>query len=263
MQSPSPPRDGPAGPDPPPPESRRERPVGESAAAPALAADVPEIGRKGRRGPRHRLMRGEFELDLSALLADGDPAARWSRAFGADRPLRIEIGVGNSDFLVRLSEREPAFSYLGFEYSPKRAWKFLKRVKARGLTNIRLLRVDAAGALEALVAPGSVDSFFILFPDPWPKHRHAKHRLIQPATAALLARLLAPGGRLSLRSDDPRYAARMLEVLDGTPEFENLAGKGRFAAAPRHEIPTAYEVKYRLEGRAIHCLEYRKPGRSP
>jgi tRNA (guanine-N7-)-methyltransferase len=234
--APPPPTGGPAGPD----------------------AGVLQTGRKGRRIPWSERERNSLELDIRTLLADGEASGRWFRAFGAARPLRVEIGFGNSEFLLRVAEGEPDFNYLGFEYSPKRVTKFLKRVETRRLTNIRALRVDAGPTLEALVEPGSVDAFFILFPDPWPKQRHAKHRLIQPAAAALFVRLLAPGGGLSLRSDDPCYAAQMLAVLEGIPGLVNTSGPGRFAAEPRHPFPTTYELKYRRAGRTIHYLEYRR-----
>jgi tRNA (guanine-N7-)-methyltransferase len=222
-----------------------------------------EVGRKGRAIPPFRQERSEFELSLDDLLSESDPAARWAQAFGASRPLRVEIGVGNSDFLIDVAIQEPDFNYLGFEYSPKRVWKFLKRVKSRGIGNIRMLRIAAVRGLAELVAPDSVDAFFINFPDPWPKKRHAKHRLIQPPTAELLVRLLVPGGGLSLRSDDEAYSVQMLAVLDPVQGLENTAGPGRFAPVPRHPIPTAYEIKYRNEGRTIHYLEYRKRNGRP
>jgi len=238
----------------PPPE------VGVPGMGPEGSLRSLEVGRKGRAIPIFRRERAEGELDPRELLAEPDPAARWASAFGAARPLRVEIGVGNSDFLIQLAREDPDFNYLGFEYSPKRVWKFAKRVKARGVENIRILRIEAARGLAELVAPGTVDAFYINFPDPWPKSRHAKHRIIQPSTARLLAGLLVPGGSLSIRSDDAAYSAQILSVLDDVPELENLAGKGAFAAAPLHGFPTAYELKYRLEGRTIHYLEYRKKG---
>ncbi len=199
-----------------------------------------------------------FELSLAGLIAEPEPRLRWEKAFGLHRPLRIEIGVGNSDFLPNLAVREPAFNYLGFEYSGKRVAKFLKRVAVRGLTNIRILRADVRRAAESVVEPGSVDHIFILFPDPWPKRRHAKHRLIQPANVPLLARLLRSGGGISLRTDAQPYAAQMLSVLDAASQFENLAGPGRFCPEAFYPIPTRYELKYRGEGRPIHYLEYRR-----
>jgi tRNA (guanine-N7-)-methyltransferase len=197
------------------------------------------------------LVPGDFPPQESA-------GERWARIFGDDRPLRVEIGVGNSTFLIEVALRDPEFSYLGFEYSPKRVRKVLKKVEASGVACIRILRLNAVRVLAELVAPGSVDRFFINFPDPWPKRKHTKHRLIQPTTVDLLVRLLRAGGGISLRTDAPAYAAQMVAVLDGVPGLINLAGAGRFAGAPRDEIHTPYELKYRAEGRAIHYLEYRK-----
>jgi tRNA (guanine-N7-)-methyltransferase len=200
----------------------------------------------------------DLELSLDKLQAIPDVRERWARIFGDDRPLRIEIGVGNSSFLIQVALRDPGFNYLGFEYSPKRVRKVLKKVEASGARCIRILRLNAVRVLAELVAPGSVDRFFVNFPDPWPKRKHAKHRLIQPLTVGLLSRLLRPGGGISLRTDAPAYAAQMVAVLEGVPELVNLAGAGQFAGVPRDEIHTPYELKYRAEGRAIHYLEYRK-----
>ncbi len=201
---------------------------------------------------------GAFELSLGDLTAETEPRLRWEMAFGVQRPLRIEIGVGNSDFLPEVAAREPEFNYLGFEYSAKRVAKFLKRVASRGLTNIRMLRTEVRRAIESIVEPGSVDHIFILFPDPWPKRRHAKHRFIQLANIPILARLLRAGGGLSLRTDSQAYAAQMLSVLDAAVPFENLAGAGRFSPEALYPFPTRYELKYRREGRPIHYLEYRR-----
>ena len=200
----------------------------------------------------------ENELSLAELLSEPDPARRWAKAYGALRPLRIEIGVGKSEFLIQVCLQEPGFNYLGFEYSPKRVANFLRQVELRGIRSIRMLRANASMYLSTLVAPASVDRFFVNFPDPWPKRRHTKHRLIQEPLAAILERLLLSGGGISLRSDDPSYAAEMRRVLDGTRGLTNLAGPGRFAVEPRDAIPTLYEQKFRQEGRSIHYLEYRK-----
>lgn len=200
-----------------------------------------------------------LELSLSELHSEADPGLRWSRAFGVRRPLRIEIGVGNSDFLLEVARRDPDFNYLGFEYSRKRVQKFLRRVVRAELRNIRILRAEARAALAGVAEHASVDHFYVNFPDPWPKKRHAKHRLIQPESARLLVRLLRPGGGLSLRTDSEAYAAQMLEVLEGIADLRNLAGAGRFSPEPRDAIPTRYELKYRSEGRSIRYLEYQLP----
>ena len=222
---------------------------------------------RGSRSPRRRkifskapclVTESPFELSLPDLLRERDPLLRWKQAFGVSRILRIEIGVGNSDFLIEVAQMEPNFNYLGFEYSAKRVFKFLRRVDKSTVENIRMVRANVVGVLDDLLAPEGVDRFFIHFPDPWPKNRHTKHRLIQLPTAEKLARFLIPGGGISLRTDSADYAAQMLEVLEAVENLENLAGPGNFSEAPRDAVPTRYELKYRGEGRTIHYLEYRR-----
>ena len=157
-----------------------------------------------------------------------------------------------------MARSAPAFHYLGFEYSRKRVVRFLKKVDLAGIDCIRILRVNATEVLDRICAPGSVDHFYINHPDPWPKRRHARKRLIIPENAAVLAKLLAPGGGMSLRTDAPDYARQMLEVLDAVPGLVNGAGRGSFAAAPLEPHPTPYERKFREAGKEIFYLEYRK-----
>lgn len=203
-------------------------------------------------------VQSSLELSLADLPLDGSNKVRWDELFQADRPLRIEIGVGNSPFLIEVARGAPGFNYLGFEYSKKRVLKFLKKVEAAELTNIRMLRVDAALVLNHLFHDDSVDHFYINHPDPWPKRRHARKRFVNAENAGWIQRLLAPGGGLSLRTDVPPYALQMLEVLDGTEGLENLAGKGCFSPAPMENHPTPYESKFLGEGRKIFYLEYVK-----
>src|SRR2546422_9381147 len=95
-----------------------------------------------------------YQLSLDDLLAERDPELRWERAFGAKRPLRLEIGVGNSDFLIEVALREPGYNYLGFEYSPKRVDKFLRRGPARPGSPPRNARVGAGRGVARPVGPG-------------------------------------------------------------------------------------------------------------
>jgi tRNA (guanine-N7-)-methyltransferase len=200
-----------------------------------------------------------YEIHLDSLPAGPAGAVDWDRVFGAARPLRIEIGVGNSPFLIEVSRLCPDFNYLGFEYSAKRVLKFLKKVEKAEVTNIRILRMNAAVVLDRIFRPASVDHIFLNHPDPWPKRRHAKKRFVSPANASSMLRLLRPGGGISLRTDALDYALEMLQVLDGTEGLVNASGAGSFAAAPAYPFETPYEVKFRAAGREIRYLEYRTP----
>jgi tRNA (guanine-N7-)-methyltransferase len=200
----------------------------------------------------------DHEIQLDALPCDAAGAVLWGEVFGADRPLRVEIGVGNSTFLIQVSKACPGFNYVGFEYSAKRVLKFLRKVEKAEVLNIRILRLNAADVLGRIFRPASVDHIFINHPDPWPKRRHAKKRFISPGNAACMVRLLRPGGGLSLRTDAAEYAREMLAVLDATEGLANASGAGSFAPSPIYPFETPYESKFRAEGRRIHYLEYRK-----
>lgn len=200
----------------------------------------------------------EVELRPDDLVADRSGRIDWARAFGSHRPLRIEIGTGNSPFFIEVCRNAPAFNYLGFEYCGKRVLKFAKKVVQAKLDNLRIMRLDARVALEQFFLPESVDHFYINHPDPWPKRRHAKHRFIQQANVDTLTRLLASGGGISLRTDASAYAQQMLEVLDGTTQLVNTSGAGCFADAPLEPYATPFESKFRAQGLRIYYLEYRK-----
>jgi tRNA (guanine-N7-)-methyltransferase len=201
----------------------------------------------------------EVELRLEELAVDGSGHVAWSEVFGAARPLRVEVGVGNSPFLIEVCRSAPDYNYVGFEYCRKRVLKFAKKVVGAEIANIRILRLEATNALERLFPATSVDHFYVNHPDPWPKRRHAKHRFVQPHTVSNLARLLIPGGGVSLRTDAAAYARQMLEVLDAEETLENTAGAGNFSSAPLEPFETPYETKFREQGLPIYYLEYRKP----
>jgi tRNA (guanine-N7-)-methyltransferase len=175
----------------------------------------------------------------------------------------VEIGVGTSTFLIEVAAQAPEFNYLGFEYSAKRVAKFLKKVAASGVTNIRMALEDATAVLGGVLAAGSVDRFFINHPDPWPKRRHAKKRFVNRRNMEILVRFLRPGGGLSLRTDHAAYAEQMIAVLDATDGLENLAGRGSFSPKPRETILTLYESKFLRAGQPIFYLEYSKAPAAP
>ena len=201
----------------------------------------------------------EYEIDLENLpVENARETVQWQRIYGVDRLFRVEIGVGNSPFLINVSERDPDFNYLGFEYDKQRVCKFLRKVHRAEVTNIRMLRVDAARVLDDLLGDASVDRFYINHPDPWPKKRHAKKRFVKPENAATMLRQLRAGGGISLRTDSPAYADQMLEVLDAVAGLVNLAGTGAFADRPRDAFETPYETRFRAQGLPIYYLEYQK-----
>ena len=172
----------------------------------------------------------------------------------------MEVGAGRDAFVTRLARERPDRLILGFEYSRERIERLERKVTRERLTNVRLLCCEAMQGIWRFLQPASVESFYIFFPDPWPKKRHAGKRFVTPPATRLLATRLVPGGTVLLKTDDAPYASQMVAVLERTPFLENLHGPGRFAPSRggllAHE--TLYERKWRKQGKPIYALAYVK-----
>lgn len=155
----------------------------------------------------------------------------------------LEIGFGGGEHMAEQAARRPDVRMLGAEPFLNGAASAVRHIAERGLTNIRLHVGDARDLLAGL-PDASLARIFILFPDPWPKARHQKRRLVQPAFAAELARALQPGGRLRFATDWGDYADRALETLDAQPELRWTAERADdWRIAPADHAPTRYEAK--------------------
>jgi len=170
----------------------------------------------------------------------------------------IEIGFGNGDNLLRLAGAHPERDFLGIEVHRAGIGRLLLALEAQQLRNVRIVCHDAVEVLEAQVPPLSVQEILILFPDPWPKKRHHKRRLLQPAFAALAASRLAAGGQLRLATDWEPYAQHMLETLNAAATLENLAADGGFVPRPSEREPTRFERRGERLGHEAWDLAYRK-----
>jgi tRNA (guanine-N7-)-methyltransferase len=152
-------------------------------------------------------------------------------------------------------------AFVGIEVSFKRTLKMARRLARTELRNVRLVEGTAEAILCSALEDASVSRFWINFPDPWPKKRHFKRRLIQPPFAALLARRLVPGGELHVATDHPGYAEWIDLVLSKTPGLENIDAPRPFLReAPDDRRPTAYELEWRALGRGLYFFRYRRPG---
>jgi len=170
----------------------------------------------------------------------------------------IEIGFGNGDNLLRLAGAHPERDFLGIEVHRAGIGRLLLALEAQQLRNVRIVCHDAVEVLEAQVPPLSVQEILILFPDPWPKKRHHKRRLLQPPFAALAASRLAAGGQLRLATDWQPYAQHMLETLNALATLENLAADGGFVPRPSEREPTRFERRGERLGHEAWDLAYRK-----
>ena len=178
-------------------------------------------------------MRALAELGPRYLLPDEGPldCTAW---FGRTAPLLVEIGFGNGDALVAFAQRHPDWDCLGIEVYDAGVGALLKSIAERELANVGIVHGDAVPVLERRLAEASVDRFHIFFPDPWPKARHHKRRLIQPAFVELLTSRLKPAGVLHLATDWAPYAEHMIEVLAAQDRLQPTA-PGQARAATRFE----------------------------
>lgn len=183
--------------------------------------------------------------------------AHWSR-FGLDyssqpidlsilfpRPAAVvlEIGFGNGEQLLHASINEPDRNFIGIEVHRPGVGRLMNALADADADNIRVSNHDAVEVLEKQLAPGSLDEVRIYFPDPWPKKRHHKRRLIQPEFLELLASRVRPGGLLHLATDWAEYAEHMLEVVDSSPQWRNRAGLGAYSDMPAWRINTHFEKR--------------------
>jgi tRNA (guanine-N7-)-methyltransferase len=176
--------------------------------------------------------------------------------FGRRAPLVVEIGFGSGSQLLAAAQARPDADFLGIEVHRPGVGRVLLAAEQAGLANLRVMCMDAVEVLRDALAPGAADELLILFPDPWPKKRHHKRRLIQPAFAQLLARVLRPGGRLRLATDWEDYAHHMMAVLGAEAQFGNAAGAGSFMPRPDDRLLTRFENRGLRLGHAVFDLEF-------
>ncbi len=143
----------------------------------------------------------------------------WTVIFGNDHPVEVELGSGDGSFIAEYARLHPERNFLGVERLLGRLRKIGRKGLRAGLTNLRSLRLEASYVLEWMIPPASLSGIHVYFPDPWPKRRHWKRRLINAEFAGLAMNALRPGGRLHLRTDNTPYFEQMTEVFRDHPAF--------------------------------------------
>jgi tRNA (guanine-N7-)-methyltransferase len=194
-------------------------------------------------GPRFRVPHAPEPLDLDAV-------------FGRHAPRTLEIGFGNGETTAAMALAHPERDFLGVEVHAPGVGALLRQLDALDLENVRIVQHDAAEVLRDMIAPGALDGVHVFFPDPWPKQRHHKRRLVQPAFVALLASRLAPGGIVHLATDWEDYARQMLAVLTAEPSLDNTARD--YAPRPESRPPTRFERRGERLGHGVWDLVFRR-----
>lgn len=189
-------------------------------------------------------------LDVETLPRPLDFAA----LYGNDHAVELEIGIGKGTFLVEQAKTHPDINFFGIEWA-RWFWRYASdRLRRNGCANARTVRAEATFFLAEFVPDHSISVLHIYFPDPWPKARHHKRRLIQPGFMALVDRVLVPGGRLQVVTDHQGYFEENIEpTIRGSGltivdyNRPGSAGEGEF-------VGTNFERKYRREGRPFYAL---------
>jgi len=167
----------------------------------------------------------------------------FSSHFGRDAPLVVEIGFGNGDALIAMAKAEPHINFIGIEVYRPGVGAVLAGIKAASLVNVRLVCEDAVDVLEYMIADTSLSGLRLFFPDPWPKKRHHKRRLVQAGFVEVLATKLTRGALVHMATDWQDYADQMLGLLVKNPLFLNTAPDGGFSRRPASRPLTHFEKR--------------------
>jgi len=177
--------------------------------------------------------------------------------FGRAAPLVLEIGSGMGETTAAIAQAHPEADFVAAEVHGPGVGSLLNRIESLQLRNLRVVRRDAAEVLDKMIADASLAAIHLFFPDPWPKKRHHKRRLVQPEFAALAARKLAPGGTLHAATDWPDYAEHMEEIFSHEPLFDKA--KAGLVSRPA----TKFEARGKRLGHPIRDLYWSRRGERP
>ena len=202
--------------------------------------------------PRWGIDAGGGVLDFAALFGNGGPVI-------------LEIGFGNGDATWRMAQAEPQHNFLGVEVHRPGVGRLLLTLEEQGIGNLRVVCDDAVTLLRERVRPASLGGVRIYFPDPWPKKRHHKRRIVQADFIDLLASRMRAGAILHLATDWAPYAEHMLDVLRASQEFENLSPNAGSCPRPAWRPRTKYERRGERLGHPVSDLVFRRrpPAKPP
>lgn len=204
-----------------------------------------------QRSARDRLM-PRFGIAYAPAVLD------LGATFGREAPTILEIGFGMGETTAEIAQRYPENNYLGIEVHAPGVGSVLRLIEAQAIDNIRIVQHDAVDVLTAMIGPASLAGIHIFFPDPWPKKRHHKRRLVNVELAVLAASRLRAGGYLHVATDWQDYADWILDVLGQVPTLANSAAG--FAERPAHRPLTKFERRGLMLGHTVRDIVFRRVG---
>jgi len=187
----------------------------------------------------------------------------WPSQFGNENPIKLEIGFGNGNFLLEMAVREPDCNFIGMDFYHKGIRKVITRLERLKIPNVRLAYGDAKERTPLIFREGELTEILINFPDPWPKKRHHKRRLIKPPFVDQLAQKLSPQGSLRVATDYAPYAEEILECLNAHPNLRNQNPNSGYADHREDTPRTKYEKTFINAGKTIFYLDFIKQAEVP
>ena len=184
--------------------------------------------------------------------------ANWHEVFGNDHPVALEIGCGIGDFIARTATEQPDRNFIAIDFYNKGCWKTCRRIDKAAITNVRVLRVEARQFIAERIAGESLSAVYINCPDPWPKKKHRKRRLVNRQFVEFIGKYLSPGADFYFATDFEDYGIDVAGLMTGMDGYTNQLAPDLY----RHELPeyhlSKYMVKFMAEGKKIYFVHYRK-----
>lgn len=188
---------------------------------------------------------------------DNDPAPDWEALFGNNNRLALEIGCGVGDFIVQMAQLHPELNFIALDFYNKGCLKTCKRIDSLGIKNVKVFRVEARSFIASCIPENSLQKIIINCPDPWPKKRHRKRRLVQPEFVKWLRNYLAIGSSFYFSTDFEDYGEDVAAFMPHISGFANLLAPDLF----RHHIEgyplSKYMIKFMGEGKKIYYIHYK------
>jgi tRNA (guanine-N7-)-methyltransferase len=182
----------------------------------------------------------------------------WRQIFGNENPLALEIGCGMGDFVTQMAQIHPDWNFIAIDYYNKGCLKTCKRIDGLELNNVRVVRDEARGFMERCIPHGSLRTVVINCPDPWPKMRHRKRRLVNAGFIGFLAQFMMPGADFHFATDFDDYGEDVAGMMPDVTGFENALAPDLYRHMREQYPLSKYMLKFMAEGKRIYFIHYRK-----